>query len=160
MEAWFRYNWMVRDQWYQWCEELPHEELIRERTGGTGSLLKTFFHIADVEWSWIQQLQGKPDELEDYETYKTLERVKELDRRFRTEVEPFVAAWEESVETRLHYSANAEGEAVIYTWGEVMRHVIAHEIHHIGQMSVWAREVGKQPVSANFIGKGLIKPLV
>ncbi|MFF2091328.1 DinB family protein [Paenibacillus sp. NPDC058174] len=160
METWFRYNWMVRDQWYQWCEELPYEELIRERTGGTGSLLKTFFHIADVEWSWIQQLQGKPDELEDYEQYQTLERVKELDRRFRAEVEPFVKAWEESMETRPHYSTNAGGEAVTYTLGEVMRHVIAHEIHHIGQMSVWAREIGKQPVSANFIGKGLIKPLV
>ncbi|WP_243840759.1 DinB family protein [Paenisporosarcina antarctica] len=24
-----------------------------------------------------------------------------------------------------------------------MRHVIAHEIHHVGQMSVWAREIGK-----------------
>ncbi|GGG60774.1 DinB family protein [Paenibacillus radicis (ex Gao et al. 2016)] len=160
MEAWFRYNWMVRDQWYQWCEELPHEELIRQRTGGTGSLLKTFFHIADVEWSWIQQLQGKPDELEDYEQYQTLERVKELDRRFRAEVEPFVKEWEESMETRPHYSGNAEGDADIYSWGEVMRHIIAHEIHHIGQLSVWAREIGKPPVSANFIGKGLIKPRV
>lgn len=36
-----------------------------------------------------------------------------------------------------------------------MRHMIAHEIHHIGQLSVWAREIGKKPVSANLIGKEL-----
>lgn len=36
-----------------------------------------------------------------------------------------------------------------------MRHVIAHEIHHVGQLSVWAREMGRQPVTANLIGRGL-----
>jgi uncharacterized damage-inducible protein DinB len=38
-----------------------------------------------------------------------------------------------------------------------MRHVIAHQIHHIGQLSIWSRELGKPPVSANVIGKGLIE---
>lgn len=36
-----------------------------------------------------------------------------------------------------------------------MRHVIVHEIHHIGQISVWVRELGYEPVSANLIGRGL-----
>ncbi|QWH42653.1 hypothetical protein EXW53_12305 [Bacillus mycoides] len=39
--------------------------------------------------------------------------------------------------------------------GEVLRHVIVHEIHHIGQLSIWARELNLQPVSANLIGRGL-----
>ncbi|BCG59969.1 hypothetical protein PUR_33940 [Paenibacillus sp. URB8-2] len=54
MEAWFRYNWMVREQWYEWCGELTEEELLRERTGGIGSILRTLFHIVDVEWSWMR----------------------------------------------------------------------------------------------------------
>lgn len=33
MQTLFRYNWMVREEWYKWCEELPEEELLKERTG-------------------------------------------------------------------------------------------------------------------------------
>lgn len=36
-----------------------------------------------------------------------------------------------------------------------LRHVIVHEIYHIGQISVWTRELNIQPVSANLIGRGL-----
>ncbi len=32
-----------------------------------------------------------------------------------------------------------------------MRHLIAHEIHHIGQLSIWSREMGIEPVSASLI---------
>ncbi|MHB1630483.1 MAG: DinB family protein [Bacilli bacterium] len=42
------------------------------------------------------------------------------------------------------------GEDKISTW-EILRHVIAHEIHRIGQLSVCAREIGREPVSANLI---------
>nr|WP_154896142.1 DinB family protein [Paenibacillus xylanexedens] len=158
METFFRYNWMVREQWYAWCEELPLEELLRTRTGGVGSILKTFFHIIDVEWSWLQILQGKPDGAEDFEQYKSLEAVRQFDRKLRPDVEAFVLAWDTSMEKKAHIDHLPNGKVVIDSWGEVMRHVIAHEIHHMGQLSVWARELGKEPVSANVIGKGLIIP--
>ena len=58
-------------------------------------------------------------------------------------------------ENNILYDPQPDGSVVTDTWGEVMRHMIAHEIHHIGQLSVWAREIGKKPVSANLIGKGL-----
>lgn len=158
MNIFFQYNWMVRDEWYRWCEELPEEELLRERTGGVGSILKTLFHIIDVEWSWIQLLQGKPDFQEEFERYATLQKVRELDAKFQAEVKPFVLAWEDNMETRILVDDLPNGETRVLAWGEVMRHTIAHEIHHIGQLSVWAREIGKKPVSANLIGKGLMKP--
>jgi uncharacterized damage-inducible protein DinB len=44
-----------------------------------------------------------------------------------------------------------------YFAGEVLRHVITHEIHHIGQLSVWVRDMGVQPVSANFIERGFME---
>jgi uncharacterized damage-inducible protein DinB len=42
-----------------------------------------------------------------------------------------------------------------FTSGEIMRHVIVHEIHHFGQVSVWIREFGLEPVSENMIGRGI-----
>lgn len=155
MKTFFRYNWMVREDWYRWCEGLTDEELLQRRTGGQGSILKTLFHIADVEWSWIRLLEGKDDFQEDFESYNSLRKVRELDAKFRPEVEAFVANWDDSMEHRILKSEARDGTIDIDQWGEVMRHVIAHEIHHIGQLSIWAREMGKEPVSANLVGRGL-----
>lgn len=155
LQMMFRYNWKVREEWYRWCEEVSEEELLLVRTGGVGGILHTLFHIVDVEWSWIRILQGKPDFQERFDDYNALEKVKELDARFKSEVEPFVLAWNENMENQLFYDTMPDGRVETDTWGEVMRHIIAHEIHHIGQLSVWAREIGKKPISANLIGKGL-----
>ncbi|KIL37020.1 damage-inducible protein DinB [Cohnella kolymensis] len=159
MKTMFRYNWLVREEWYRWCEEVPEEELLRIRTGGVGGILHTLFHIIDVEWSWIRSLQGKSDFQENVENYSSLEKIRKLDAEFRTEVENFVNSWDISMENRPFYDPQPDGRVDVDAWGEVMRHVIAHQIHHIGQLSVWAREIGKKPVSANVIGKGLIQPL-
>lgn len=156
MKTLFHYNWMVRDEWYQWCEELTEEELLQKRTGGVGGILQTLFHIIDVEWSWIRILQGKPDFQEKFEEYSTLAKVRELDAQFHQDVEEFILNWDESMETNFLQDTREDGTVEILTWGEVMRHTIAHEIHHIGQLSVWARELGKKPVSANLIGRNLM----
>lgn len=156
MQTLFRYNWMVREDWYRWCGEVNEEELLRSRTGGVGSILQTLFHIVDVEWSWIRLLQGKKDFTESFEKYKSLDQVMKLDAVFRTEVNDFVYNWNEVMENKLFHDTMPDGKIVTDTWGEIMRHVIAHEIHHVGQISVWAREAGKMPVSANLIGRGLI----
>lgn len=156
MQTMFRYNWMIREDWYRWCEDVSEEELLRKRTGGVGGILITLFHIIDVEWSWIRALQGKPDFQESFDDYRSLEQVRKLDAAFRPEVEEFVLAWNEGMEKKLFYDPRPDGTVMIDAWGEVMRHMIAHEIHHAGQLSVWAREIGKKPVSANAIGRGLI----
>lgn len=155
MKMFFHYNWMVREEWYRWCEEIPEEELLKERTGGLGSILETLFHIADVEWSWIRLLEGKEDFQEGFDNYRSLEKVRELDAKFHPEVQRFVADWDDSMEYRVLTTTGRDGAIDTDEWGEVMRHVIAHEIHHIGQLSVWARELGREPVSANLVGRGL-----
>lgn len=155
MQTFFQYNWMVREEWYKWCEEVSLEELLKVRTGGVGGILHTLFHIIDVEWSWIRLMQGKPDFQENFEEYKSLERVKELNDFFKKEVEEFVFSWNPQMENNEVRESSQDGTEEIFTCGEIMRHVIAHEIHHIGQLSVWSRELEKKPVSANLIGKGL-----
>ena len=155
MKMFFHYNWMVREEWYRWCEGLTEEELLQRRTGGMGSILKTLFHIADVEWSWIRLMEGKSDFQEDFEKYSSLKKVRELDTEFRKEVEDFVDNWDDSMEHHVLTTTERDGSVVTDQWGEVMRHIIAHEIHHIGQLSIWAREMGREPVSANLVGRGL-----
>jgi hypothetical protein len=75
----FRYNWQVRDEWFDWCETLPSDELTRQRTGSVGSILRTLFHVVDVEQAWILQgLQGKPAFHYHYEDYDSLNAVRGL----------------------------------------------------------------------------------
>jgi len=156
MEMLFKYNWMVREEWYRWCEEVEEVELLKERTGGVGSILHTLFHIADVEWSWIRILQEKSDFIGKFEDYNSLKLVRELDASFRQEVQQFVTEWDSNMENKLLHLPQRDGRVELFTWGEVMRHILAHEIHHIGQLSVWSRELGRKPVSANLIGRGLV----
>lgn len=151
MLKWFQYNWQVRDEWFHWCENIPEEELLRKRVGGVGSILQTLFHIVDVEWSWIRTIEGKPDFQEDFKSFMSLELVRKLSDSFHTEVEAFLQTWTPEMEGLL--VTDSWGRE--FTQGEILRHIITHEIHHIGQLSVWSRELGKVPVSPNFIDRGL-----
>ncbi|MGD6834481.1 DinB family protein [Sutcliffiella halmapala] len=152
MLKFFQYNWQVRDEWFEWCKQLSNEELLKNRKGGVGSILHTFFHIIDVEYSWICGIQGKEDLVVPFEEYQTLDKVMELSEEYRQEILIFQESYSESSsDERIQVAWNKD----TYSKAEILLHVIAHEIHHIGQLSVWAREMGFKPVSANFIRRGL-----
>lgn len=148
----FYYNWQVRDEWFDWCTQLTKEELFKERVGGVGSILKTLFHIVDVEYSWLRGIQGKDDIMVQYADYHTLEKVAGLSEQYRLEIEPFLNSFIDEDKGKIVRVPWDESE---FSIDEIIHHVIAHEIHHIGQLSVWSREVGLSPVSANFIGRKL-----
>lgn len=150
MLKFFEYNWQVRDEWFEWCKQVPKEELLKNRVGGLVNILHTLVHIADVEYSWLYAIEGNAPVDVDFSEFETLDKARELSERFRIEVRELLSKY------------TGEDEVVTVPWNdekytktEVIHHIIAHEIHHIGQLSVWAREIGLRPVSANFIGKGL-----
>lgn len=45
----FVYNWQVRDEWFDWCNQLTIKELLKNRIGGVENILFTLFlfHIID-----------------------------------------------------------------------------------------------------------------
>lgn len=148
----FQYNWQVREDWFKWCEQLTVEELLRKRVGGVGSILETLFHIVDVEYSWICDLKGKEVDEQQFKDYQSIQKVKALSHLYNKDLEGFLQSWTEDLENKILKVSWTDKE---YKYGEVLRHVIVHEIHHIGQLSIWARELNLQPVSANLIGRGL-----
>ena len=152
----FQYNWQVRKEWFDWCDEVPMEELMKKRTGGIGYILPTLYHIVAVEYGWIcGGIQEKEIEFPEFGEVAGVQEMRDLSARCHAELAPYVYDWNDSLEERMMIDITDEGERVPHTCGEVMRHVIAHEIHHIGQLSVWSRELGKKPVTANLIGRGL-----
>ncbi|MGN7478563.1 DinB family protein [Solibacillus silvestris] len=145
----FEYNWQVRDEWFEWCNQLTIYELSKDRRGGVGNILYTLFHIIDVEYSWIRGIQGKEDIVFQFDEYNTLEKVKSLSDKARKEIVEFFKTNSDSKEKFVRVSWDEEK----YTSEEILHHIITHEIHHVGQISIWARELEISPVPANFIGR-------
>ncbi|MBY0123789.1 DinB family protein [Bacillus sp. S/N-304-OC-R1] len=112
----------------------------------------TLFHIADVEYSWLRGIQGKEDVVVRFADYNSLEKVKYLSDTFRKEIAEFLKANLDDLKEEV---VSVPWDEDKYTVDEILHHVIAHEIHHIGQLSVWSRELEQQPISANFIGRVL-----
>jgi uncharacterized damage-inducible protein DinB len=153
LKALFEYNWQVRNEWLEWCSKLSNEELLRERLGGVGNILHTLVHVIDVEYSWVRGLKGYPDFEINFNEYRTVEMVKQLSEALHSEVKDYLQTWSEDMENQ---TVKVVWSDELYLKGEILRHIIAHEIHHIGQLSIWARELGIQPVSANLIGRKLL----
>ncbi|PEJ82433.1 DinB family protein, partial [Bacillus toyonensis] len=110
------------------------------------------FHIVDVEYSWICDLKGKEVDEPQFKDYQSIQKVKALSHLYNKDLEGFLQSWTEDLENKILKVSWTDKE---YKYGEVLRHVVVHEIHHIGQLSIWARELNLQPVSANLIGRGL-----
>ncbi|MGN1400161.1 MAG: DinB family protein [Bacillus sp. (in: firmicutes)] len=151
MKTFFMYNWHVRDEWFDWCEQLTEKELKDDRIGGVNSFLYTMFHIAEVEYSWIRAIKGKGDVIFNYGDYDTLSKVRLFSEMCRKEVRHFLESIDaKDLEKRM---VKAEWDSEVYFATDILHHIIAHEIHHIGQLSVWARQLGVEPVGAHFIGR-------
>ncbi|MFD6439005.1 DinB family protein [Peribacillus sp. NPDC060186] len=146
----FTYNWQVRREWFEWCQAVSSAELLRQRSGGMGTILKTLVHIIDVEYSWIRTIQGKPDIEIDLDSYNTIEKVQDLSERYHFEVKDFLYSYSLDWENAIVEPSWMEGS---YEVGRILRHLIAHEIHHIGQLSIWSREIEIKPVSASLIDR-------
>ncbi|AME06625.1 DinB family protein [Bacillus siamensis] len=146
MRKLFQYNWTVRNEWLAICEKLSREELTKSRTGGMESILRTLFHIIDVEISWARAILGKADVLHAESDYASIQDLRKLSEQYREDV--------------IQAVSGKGTDLVKPGWmdqtfhkDDILRHILAHEIHHMGQLSVWAREIGIEPVSANVISR-------
>ncbi|WP_420818433.1 DinB family protein [Paenibacillus ginsengarvi] len=117
-------------------------------------MLRTLAHIVAVEHEWVSTLQGVDDIQHQLDEYETLEQVRAFSDQLRPEIESFLQSWGPEKESG-KFEASRFGRNFVFPYSEVVSHLIAHEIHHIGQLSVWAREADRQPPSANVIFRGL-----
>lgn len=149
----FNYNWQVRDEWIEWCGSLCKEELSKRRTGGMGSILHNLFHVIDCEQLWINQLQETPVIKKNMKAITGLDEIKEFSNLTKKVSKSFVEKYENSNKEKLFTYSLKSGEKKQWTFDKVLYHIITHEIHHIGQLSIWAREIGKKPISSDLIFK-------
>lgn len=147
----FLYNWQVREDWFKWCESLSIEEFQAERIGGMGSILKNMIHVIDCELLWINYILEEPESYPEKNSIKTLVDVISYSNFTKGITENLIRNMTSEDENRKIQIKNRSGKTYSFTYGKVIRHIITHEIHHIGQLSIWSREMGIKPISSDLI---------
>lgn len=153
MKILFAYNWQVREEWFTWAAAIRPAELTIPRLGGQKSILANLYHVVEVESYWIQIMQGSPIDRAEFAGEDLLE-IKRFSDNVKVHTQTFLDCLTPEQMTGT-VARRRNGALETYTVAEVMAHLVAHEIHHMGQLSVWSRELGLAPPSANLIRRGL-----
>jgi len=147
----FRYNWQVREDWFNWCESLPEEEFHKVRIGGMKSIRETLTHIIDCELLWLNSLIDEKIVFERRQLLTHLCEIKEYSTFVHSFTEQFIERIPSDNENKLIEVQRRDGSILEFTQKKILAHMITHEIHHIGQLSVWAREIQRKPISSDLI---------
>ena len=152
LEKLFQYNWQVREEWMKWCEEIPYDELIQKRIGGMGSFLHTLYHVIDCEQLWINQMWNQPVIPTDLNAITQLDEVKSYDMLTQQRTKLFLQELgSDHGEHRILEIQKRNGDIVTFSFDKVLSHIVTHEVHHIGQLSIWARQIGLAPVNSDLL---------
>lgn len=147
----FSYNWQVRDDWFKFCRNISREDLLKERPGGLGSFLHNLFHVIDCEQIWINNMRGTPVTVKDIHSITTIDEVIEFSNATKSETLKFLQSYTNEVGKTVFEMTSRNGTTYHFTYEKILRHIITHEVHHIGQLSVWSREIGVKPVSSDLL---------
>ncbi|WP_079527265.1 DinB family protein [Solibacillus isronensis] len=147
----FKYNWQVREDWFNWCESLPEEEFHKERIGGMKSIRETLIHVIDCELLWLNSLIDEKIVFERRQLFTQLSEIKEYSTFVQSYTEQLIEQLPSDYENKLIEVQRRDGSILEFTQKKILAHMITHEIHHIGQLSVWAREIQRKPISSDLI---------
>ena len=147
----FKYNWQVREDWFNWCESLPEEEFHKERIGGMKSIRETLIHVIDCELLWLNSLIDEKIVFERRQLLTQLSEIKEYSTFVQSYTEQLIEQLPSDYENKLIEVQRRDGSILEFTQKKILAHMITHEIHHIGQLSVWAREIQRKPISSDLI---------
>lgn len=152
----FQYNWQIREDWFKWCETISYEELTKKRMGGMQSIIHNLFHVIDCEQIWVNQMQGTPVIIKDINRISSLNDVKIFSDLTKPVTEGFIKSHTFEAEDRILVVKSRNGTINSLSFDKIITHILSHEIHHIGQLSVWSREIGLKPVSSDLLFRDLI----
>jgi uncharacterized damage-inducible protein DinB len=69
----------------------------------------------------------------------------------KTTTKQFLKTVEGDLDEKFLSITTRKGVTYDFPYHKVLLHIITHEVHHMGQLSVWSREIDKKPVSSDLI---------
>ena len=147
----FHYNWQVREDWFNWCQSIGEEEFHKERIGGMKSIREAFIHIVDCELIWLNSMIEEKIMYESHDIIRKLSDIRAYSAFVKSHTQKFIEQLPSDYENRIIKVKRRNGDVIKFTQKKILAHIITHEIHHIGQLSIRARELNLKPVSSDLI---------
>ena len=116
-----------------------------------GSILHNLYHVIDCEQIWINQMNDSRVIVQDITLVNNLKDVINFSNETKQLTKDFLKSWTPEKEQTEFNMTNKKGRTFTFTYGKIMLHIISHEIHHIGQLSVWSRELNLKPISSDLL---------
>ncbi|MEK5185332.1 DinB family protein [Solibacillus sp. FSL W7-1324] len=80
-----------------------------------------------------------------------MSEIKEYSSFVQSLTEQFIEQLPSDYEFKIIEVQRRDGSLLEFTQKKILAHMITHEIHHIGQLSIWAREMQRKPISSDLI---------
>jgi len=100
---------------------------------------------------------GIPVSERKFDTTCTLEVVKEFSLITREMTKDFIKDWTVQKDSEILEINSKNGRSITFPYRKLLSHIISHEIHRIGQLSIWARELDKKPVNCDLLIRDIKK---
>jgi uncharacterized damage-inducible protein DinB len=148
----FAYNRWANARTLEPVSALTPEEFGRTLGGSFPSVRETLAHIYSAEWIWLERWLGRsPRGLPPAQEVPTLDvlgrkwgAVEEACRSFVADLTP------QRLDEIVRY-VNVKGETREYPLHEMLVHVVNHSSYHRGQAATMLRQLGKAPLSTDYL---------
>lgn len=144
----------TRQTLFSFLEDIPLQELQNTIPNfGSGSIIKTHFHVADCYIHWLGSFALKrsdiayatDDEIKESNVKQVRDRFEFADELVNRFMDEYDTRWFENVVNQWH------GEPLSATPLWLLTHTETHEFHHKGQIVSMARHLGYTPPDTDLV---------
>ena len=148
----FAYNRWANSRTLEPVSKLTVEEFSRTLGGSFPSVRETLAHIYAAEWIWLERWHGRsPLGLPTGQEVPTLEILKEKWGAVESACRDFVVGLAAPRLDEVIRYVNTKGETWEYPLSEMLVHVVNHSSYHRGQSATMLRQLGKAPLSTDYL---------
>jgi len=160
-----RYNQWVNRQLYDKVQQLPAEEIAKDRGAFFGSILGTLNHILVADLFWLRRFSSSkvsrdalapvrdmtmPTSLRDI-LFDDIQALRSKREEMDALILDFSQTWdEEMLATPIRYRIMA-GEKHQQPLGALLQHFFNHQTHHRGQVTTLLFQAGIDPAATDLL---------
>jgi len=148
----FAYNRWANARTLEAVSALNAEEFGRRLEGSFPSVRETLAHIYGAEWIWLGRSRGlSPRALPSAQEVPTLQALEEKWKVVEDGQREFVEGLTEPRLVQVLSYVNVKGETWAYPLSEMLVHVVNHSTYHRGQVATMLRQLGKTPLTTDYL---------
>jgi uncharacterized damage-inducible protein DinB len=148
----------TRKALFSFLEEIPLQELHTAVPNfGSGSIIRTHFHVADCYRYWLGSFAFKQkradfsftteNEIEQADIQKVRDRFALADEAVDKFLAEFHSRWFENIANEVKWQDEPWGTTPLW----LLTHTETHEFHHKGQIVAMARHLGYSPPNTDLV---------